>query len=136
MRSTNLLRAFAGNKCKISDITLSMSQVTDSDVFAVTGVSIIKKYVDGKPTDDVDGIRYLLTDTKTLTQISVKTLEKKPAITQDEIDNAGCLMYVKLPIEETLIKPYKMEFGKVSVSIIAPSVEVVSDIVVDYGVED
>ena len=121
MKNTSI-RAFANNKCKIADLAFPMSQITETNVFVVTKVAVQKKYVDGKPTDEVEGVSYVLTDTKTYTQIRIKSLETVPVITQEELNASETPVFVEIPIEKVLIKPYRIEFGVVSISLVSPYV--------------
>lgn len=119
------IRLFAGNQCKIADIAFSLDNVTSQKIYAVISVSVQKKFENGKATDEVDGVNYILSDTQTYAQIRVKTQSKTPVITQDLIDAHETPFLVEVPLDETLVKPYKIEYGKVSLSIVAPYVKLV-----------
>jgi len=121
MKNTSL-KAFSNNQCKIADLTFKMSEITVTNRFVVTGVSIKKKYVDGKPTDEVEGINYTLTDPETFTQIRVKALTTTPVITQEELDASETPIFIEIPLDKTLLKPFKIEYGTVSLSVTTPSV--------------
>lgn len=116
------LKAFANNKCKISDLTFKMSDITTTNIFVVTKVSIVKKYVDGKATEEVEGVNYTLTDTHTFAQIRIKALTTKPVVTQEDLDTSDTPIFIEIPLDETVVKPYKIEYGTVSLSITAPYV--------------
>ena len=122
------LRAFAGNKCKTADLTFKMSEITATNVFVVTQVSIVKKYVDGKATDEVEGVNYTLTDPQTFAQIRVKALTTTPVVTQEKLDANNTPIYIEIPLDETVVKPYKIDFGTVSLSITAPYVKLAKDV--------
>lgn len=119
------IRSIANNMCSIKDFVHRLSDVTKQNVFAVNSVSEQKKYVDGKATDEIAGVNYVLTDTQTFAQIRVKTEAKTPVITQEEIEESNTPILVEVPLNETLVKPYKIEYGKVSLSIVAPYVKLV-----------
>lgn len=118
----NSLKPFNGNKCKIANLTFPMSSITETNIFVVSKVSIVKKYLDGKATDEIEGINYTLTDTHTFTQIRVKALTTAPVVTQEELDASDTPIFIEIPLDETFVKPYKIEYGTVSLSIIAPYV--------------
>ena len=119
------IKSFANNKCKISDITFPMSEITSTKLYAVTSVTVSKEYVDEKATDKVLGINYVLVDPKTFTQIRVKTSATVPVVSQEQIEQSETPVLVEIPINETLVKPYKIEYGKVSLSIVAPYLKLV-----------
>lgn len=119
----NSLKKFANNKCKIADLAFPMSQITETNVFVVTKISAQKKYVDGKPTKEIEGITYTLSDPHTFTQIRVKALTTAPIVTQEELDASDTPIFIELPLDEALVKVYKIEFGTMSLSITTPYVK-------------
>lgn len=121
------IKKFAGNKCKTSDFCLKLSQVTSRDVFVVTSVSIIRKYIEHKPTEEIEGVRYSVIDTHTFTPFSIKTTETIPVVTQEELEKNENTVKIRVPIDECIIKPYRIEYGNVFVSIVVPSVEIADE---------
>ncbi len=123
-----IIKSLNGNKCRIADIAFPMDSITTTSTFAVTNVSIQKKYVNNQATNEVEGINYTLIDTQTFTQIRVKVpTTDKPVITQEQLDASDIPVFVKVPINETIIKPYKIEYGSAHLSIVAPYLELVEN---------
>lgn len=122
------LKAFANNRCKIADLAFKMSEITTVNTFVATKMSIQKKYVDGKPTEEIEGITYTLTDPRTFTQIRIKALSTTPVVTQEELDASETPIFIEIPLDETLVKVYKIEFGIMSLSITAPYVKLAKDV--------
>ena len=99
-----------------------------SDIAAVTDVAYVYKTdAQGKRTDQVEGIRYRCTNTKDFTVFTLKTLSIKPVITPEELESSEDVVYISIPVNDVVIKPYKIEYGIATVSIIAPYVKLANN---------
>lgn len=76
-------------------------------------------------TDTIECIRYTCIDTKTFSRFKVKVLSNKPVISKKDLEDSETPVYIRIPVDETTIKPYEIQYGKAKVSIIAPFVELV-----------
>lgn len=118
------IRAFANNTCSTKDIQIPLSMITTEEIFVVNSVTIQNKYVDNKRTDEVEAIIYDLVEPKTFVPIRVKVLAKTPVISSTDIETSDVPIFIQLSLEETVIKPYRIEYAKVSISIVTPYVTV------------
>ena len=75
---------------KLKEITLTLEQTTKSSSVLLLGVTTIKRYEDGKITDDVEGYRYtVVCPSNKFEKMTVKIKEKNPSITEEEIEANG-----------------------------------------------
>lgn len=82
---------------------------------------------EGKRTDKVDFIRYECANPTDFSSFTLKVLSTKQIITAEELEDATEVVYVKIPLNEVIIKPYKIEYGIAAVSIIVPRIQLVTN---------
>lgn len=78
---------------------------------------------EGNRTDKITNVRYECVDMETFSNFTIKVNETKPIISPEALEQAEELVYIDIPVTETLIKPYAIEYGNVKISIIAPRVK-------------
>ncbi len=78
---------------------------------------------DGKRTDEVESVRYELIDPITFSTFTIKVAGNRSVITKQDLDNSETPVYLEIPVEQVTIRPYKIDYGKATVSITAPSVK-------------
>lgn len=78
---------------------------------------------DGNRTDTVKSVLYDCVDPLNFATFTLKVNSSKAVITPEELEEAEEVVYIEIPVESTLIKPYAIEYGKAKVSIIAPQVK-------------
>lgn len=71
------------------------------------------------------GAKYICNDPATYSQLTIKVPGSEPIITDKELNELEDACFIRIPLEETVIIPYKIEFGKIYVSITCPSIELV-----------
>lgn len=83
--------------------------------------------VDGnqKKTDEIKGVRYDCISEKDFSTFAIKTISINPVITKEELEASEVPVRISIPVSETIIKPYKIEYGKALVTITAPYVRLV-----------
>lgn len=87
-------------------------------------VSLINKSdADGKRTNEVEAVRYDLIDPITFSTFSLKVAGTHPVISKLDLDKSENPIYLEIPLEEVNIKPYRIDFGKATLSITAPTVK-------------
>lgn len=82
---------------------------------------------EGKRTDKVDYIRYECANPTDFSSFTLKVLSTIQIITAEELEDAREVVYVKIPLNEVIIKPYKIEYGTAFVSIIVPRIQLVTN---------
>lgn len=82
---------------------------------------------EGKRTEKVDSIRYECIDANTLSTFTLKVLDTVPVITAETLEEMDEPVYISIPVSEAVIKPYKIEYGWATVSIVVPYVELSID---------
>ena len=114
------------NQMSIADLVVSPIGLVPN-IAAVTGVSpVYKMDAQGNRTDQIEAVRYRCANPKDFTVFTLKTLSPKPVITAEELAESEDVVYISIPVNEVWIKPYKIEYGIASVSIIAPYVKLAS----------
>lgn len=122
----------SNNKMSISDIQISAVGLI-SEIVAVTDVKpMYKSDADGKRTDTVEAIRYDCVNPNDYSTFTLKTLSIKPVITAEELEMSETPVFISIPVNDVVIKPYKIEYGIATVSIIAPYVKLASN---DKGIK-
>ena len=81
------------------------------------------KDAEGKITDKIEAVRYDCIDPETYAIITLKVLSTHPVVTNEIIETAEDAIYIAVPVDETVIRPYEIKFGKAKVSIIVPFVK-------------
>lgn len=79
----------------------------------------------GEKTKEVEYVKYKCIDTATYSSLMIKVKTNKPVISKTDLEASVDAVYIRVPVDETLVKPYAIEYGKAKVSIIAPRVELV-----------
>lgn len=107
------------NKISIKDIILSLPDGILSNELVLKNVRV--SYVrddSNKLTDTVEVIRYDLVDIKNhFAVVTIKSDNKKPLITQEELEAAQDPIYVNLDLNKLEVKPYKIEYGQAYLSL-------------------
>ena len=83
------------------------------------------EYHNNKRTDQVQSISYRVVDTISFDTFVVKVKETTPIITQQELEARDMPVYIQFPLENTVVKPYSLEFTTAKVSIVAPYIELI-----------
>lgn len=115
---------------RIDNNTILASQMEMSAKGVLSDVVVVRNiresYVldaNGKRTDQIDCIRYDCVDPNTFDTFTAKVLTSKPVISKEALEASDVPVYIEIPVEETIIRPYSIEYGRVKVSIIAPYVK-------------
>lgn len=115
------------NQMATSDMVMSAVGLVPN-IAAVTGITYVYKMdAQGKRTAQIEGVRYRCANPSDFSVFTLKTLSIKPVITPEELDASEDVVYISIPVNDVAIKPYKIEYGVATVSIIAPYVKLVTD---------
>ena len=108
----------------VKKFTLSLDDFMGVYKYVLLKVAPVYEYVDKQKTDTVSAIRYSVANPETFENFDVKVPATKPIVTQDRIDSVDERLWVEF--DNGVIKPYRIEFGKVLCSVTADSVKLVS----------
>lgn len=112
------------NQMKASLLEMSASGFI-SNLAVLKKVSpVFEKDANGKMTANFSIVRYTCVDVNNFSTFVVKVNSSNLVISQEDLDIAKDPVYVEIPVEETVIKPYEIRFGKAKVSIIAPYLKI------------
>ena len=114
-----------GNQIKAKDLVLRGEMFFETNNFILRGTKVNYRYESGKKTDLIDSISYFCVDPLTYNNIIFKTNTTKPIIAQDIIDKSTETIHITVPINEAVIKIYKLEYGILSLSITVPYIKIV-----------
>lgn len=114
------------NKISLSEIALPCEGIIP-DKLILRGVKTAFRYQDGKRTKEIEGVNYDVVNPYTLDSFRIRALLPTPVITQEELDESEEHVYISIPVSQTVLKPYKIEYGKATVSIVAPYVALITE---------
>lgn len=118
--------AISKNRIDAKLLEKPLSDFTSNSEFAITGIKDNFAYENGEKTDKWTSTTICCVDTFSYATIDVK-VSQHLNLTQDEIDRSESAIYAELPLNETLVRPYAIEYGKAKLSIIAPSVKIIRE---------
>lgn len=131
-KETNHLLSISGNEVKAEALQRLLSDFTSQTIFALTGAKEMYVYegtgANKKRTETISHIVYQLTDPKTFQYFQVRVNTTHLVISPDELEQerqSGNPIFVEVPIQETIVKPYDISYGKAKISIQAPSVKLI-----------
>lgn len=121
----NLMKALIeNNEMAVADMEVSAKgKIADILVVRKVRPQYIKD-AEGKITDKIEAVRYDCVDPETYASITLKVLSTHPVVTNEMIELSEEAIYISIPVEETIIRPYEIKFGKAKVSIIVPFVKI------------
>lgn len=112
------------NKIKATELCISaVGYIPDVAVLRDVKFSYIKDS-DGKATNVIESSRYTCVDPVTFATFTLKVNGARVFISPEAVAEADEHMYIEIPVDETVIKPYAIEYGTAKVSIIAPYIKV------------
>lgn len=111
-----------GNKLSAQDLWRPLSDfLSENSQLALTEVRPVFHYdKDKKQTEQIEAWKCTVTEMETLSSFSVRVNSTTPVITPEELEEAEERVFIEFPMEETIVKPYKLEYGTATVSIVAP----------------
>lgn len=117
------------NKVKTCVFVKMLSEFTKHDTFVIKSVRVNKVFDKeaNKVSDVNESVTYTVVETETFSSMKVKVTNPVPVITQDELDRSDSPVFITFPLDETKVRPYSIEYGKVKVSIVAPDAVLVTD---------
>lgn len=121
-----MIRNLDNNEIAANKISMPLSAFTESTQFAVKSVTENNKYIDGKATDEVIGLTITCIDPDNFDVVKIKVPKTVP-LTQEDIEKSEDYIYIQVPSDETRVIPWKIEYGKAKVSIVAPSASIVRE---------
>lgn len=135
-RMKNKANNLDNNKMPTQGIAFSLKDALGKDEqdFVLNAVRPRYHYDENRQrTNIVEAIVYTVTDPATFAKFNVRVDSTTPVITPAELAESDELIFIQFPLEETVVKPYKIEYGTASVSIVAPYATIVKEEEVDLG---
>ena len=86
----------------ISKLRIPLSIYTDAIEFTVVGQSLVQKFVDGKPTDEIDGVKLELFDASKLDRFVVRVPGTSLPFKDEVVESQSC----KISLINPTITPY------------------------------
>ena len=109
-------------KVSTEKLRIPLTNLMDSEIFALLNISEIYEYVDGKRTANITEIRYTVANPDTFENFDVKVAGSKAVITQKQLEESQERIWVTL--ENAIVKPYKAEYGKAECTVTADAVKI------------
>lgn len=114
------------NRVDAKLLEMPLSAFTNNSEFAITAVKDNFAYENGVKTEKWLSTTLSCVDTVSYATIDVK-VPKHLEISQSEIDQSESIICVEIPLEDTIVRPYAIEYGKAKLSIVAPSVRIIRE---------
>lgn len=108
------------NKISTKALGIPLSEFTTSTRFFLKEIKENFAYEDGKRTNEFRSTTLTCVDVETFSTLKIK-VETKFRLTQKDLDEATERIFVEIPTNETIVTPYKIEYGKATVTITAPT---------------
>lgn len=77
---------------------------------------------EGKKTNKVDAVRYNCINPTDFSSFTIKVVEGKPLMTNEELEESEEPVYIAIPIDKVIIRPYEITYGVAKVTILSPYV--------------
>lgn len=122
-------RVIFENKISASDLQFRLAEIFREKTleFILTDVRNRYKYDENRNrTEVVEAVVYTVIELNSFSTFDVKVPATVPVITQEDLEQAEERVFVEIPLEETFVRPYKMEYGTATVSIVAPYITLAS----------
>ena len=78
---------------------------------------------EGKKTEKIEAVRYDCVNPENFSILTLKVETTRPVVTKEILEAAEEMIYISIPVDEVIIRPYSIEYGNAKVSIIAPYVK-------------
>lgn len=82
---------------------------------------------EGKKTDKVQAVRYDCVNPEDFSTFTLKVETTYPVVTKEILEASEEPVFVNIPVDAVVIRPYAIEFGQAKVSIVAPFVKLVEN---------
>lgn len=114
------------NKISTRALGIPLSEFTTSTRFFLKEIKENFAYEDGKRTNEFRSTTLICVDIETFSTLKIK-VPTKFQLTQKDLDEATERIFVEIPTDETIVMPYKIEYGKATVTITAPEATISLD---------
>lgn len=110
------------NKMKISVLEVPADGIIP-DIAVVKNVRISNVLdAEGEKTDMVEAVRYDCVNPDNFSTFTIKVESARPIVTREFIEESEEPVYISIPVDAVVIRPYAIEYGQAKVTIVAPYV--------------
>lgn len=117
-------------KVVIDNNVIKASELEISAVGIIPDVAVLKNVrvsnvmdAEGKKTDKVEAVRYDCVNPENFSTFTIKVETTRPVVTKEILEASEEPIYISIPVEEVVIRPYEISYGNAKVSIVAPYVK-------------
>ena len=116
------------NKVKVADLNINPVGLIPQKVL-LRGVRLTYQTdAEGKRvSDDVIAVKYDVMDPVALGTFTVRVDTNRPVISPEAFEASETTVSLELPVNDIVIRPYKIEYGTAFVSVVAPSVKLANN---------
>lgn len=115
------------NEVSAKELSKKLGDFFDEGIFVLRKVRRVNRYENGQRTNDIAGYAYEVIDGTSYAKFTVKVASTEPVITEEQLEACKDTVFVKIPLEKTLIIPYELKYGRAKVSITAPFIELLKE---------
>lgn len=106
-----------------SSVFIALDKLMKEQTFALIASAPSFQYQDGKKTDVIDGTRYTVANVQTFDKFDVKTPEKTPVVSSEQIASMDERVFVSF--SNAVAKPVKIEYGHIFFNVTADCAKIV-----------
>ena len=117
-------------KIMIDNNIMKASELEISAVGIIPDVAVVKNVrvsnvldAEGKKTDKVEAVRYDCVNPDNFSTFTLKVETTRPIVTKEILEASEEPVFITIPVDEVIIRPYEISYGNAKVSIIAPYVK-------------
>lgn len=117
-------------KVLIDNNVIKASELEVSAVGIIPEVAVVRNVrisnvldAEGNRTDKVEAVRYDCVNPDNFSSFTLKVEATRPVVTKETLESSEEPIYITIPVSETVIRPYAIEYGQAKVSIIVPYVK-------------
>lgn len=117
-------------KVVVDNNVMRASELEVSAVGIIPEVAVVRNVrisnvldAEGKKTDKVEAVRYDCVNPDNFSTFTIKVETTRPVVTKEILEASEEPIYISIPVEEVVIRPYEISYGNAKVSIVAPYVK-------------
>lgn len=116
------------NKISAENIAFALSNIFPGKrKFVPTDVRPVFHYdKEHNRTEQIEAYKYTVTDLETLSSFTVRVNSTTPVITPEELEETEERVFIEFPMNDTIVKPFRLEYSVATVSIVAPYAKLVN----------
>lgn len=102
-----------------------LDEIVKCEVFVLKKSKPVYHYENGTKTEKIEFYKYEVANPDTYDLYEIKVPSTKPVISQEDLEKSENVVWISF--KNAILKPYRIEFGKVECSVVAESATIVEN---------